>query len=81
MEDKSVTIMRIPLGDVRYKGISRNELAGIVKEIERRLEKVSKRRETVDTFKILMHALLDSAVEEYRRNIKERGLNYPSDDQ
>lgn len=70
MEEKepiSVTVRRIELSDVWFEGLGPLEVQSLALELEQRLEKISKEKNTFDTFKLLLHAALYYAAQAYTR--------------
>ena len=70
MEEKepvSVTIRRIELDDVVFDSVGPLEIRAIAQDIELRIEKIAKDKNTFDTFKLLAHAALYYAVQSYTK--------------
>lgn len=66
-EPVSVTVRRIELDDVWFEGLGPLEVKAIAREVELRLEKISKEKNTFDTFKLLLHTALYYAVQSYTK--------------
>jgi len=64
-EPVSVTVRRIELDDVWFEGVGPLEVKAIAREVELRMEKMSKEKNTFDTFKLLLHAALYYAAQSY----------------
>jgi hypothetical protein len=66
-EPLTVSIRRIELEDVWFEGFGPLEVKAIARDVELRLEKISKEKNTVDSFKLLAHAALYYAVQAYAK--------------
>jgi hypothetical protein len=64
-EPVSVTVRRIELEEVWFEGLGPLEVKALAGEVELRLEKISKEKNTFDTFKLLGHAALFYAAQAY----------------
>lgn len=70
MSDKegiSITIRRIELEDVWFEGLGPLDVKLLGHEVERRIEKISKDRNTVDTLKVLLHTALYYAAQAHMK--------------
>ncbi|MDR1684289.1 MAG: hypothetical protein LBR90_02355 [Elusimicrobiota bacterium] len=63
----SVNIRRIELDDVWFDGVGPLEVKALARDVELRMEKISKDKNIADTFKILAHAALHYAVLAYSK--------------
>lgn len=66
-EPIAVTVRRIEVDDVWFDGLGPLEVKAIAREVELRLEKISKEKNTADTFKLLLHTALYYAVQAYTK--------------
>jgi len=66
-EPVSVVVRRIELDDVWFEGVGPLEVKAIAREVELRMEKMSKEKNTFDTFKLLLHAALYYAAQTYTK--------------
>jgi hypothetical protein len=66
-EPVSVSIRRIELDDVWFEGLGPLEVKAVARDVELRLDKISKEKNTVDSFKLLAHAVLYYAVQSYAK--------------
>lgn len=66
-EPVSVTVRRIELDDVWFEGLGPLEVKALAREVELRMEKMSKEKNTFDTFKLLLHAALYYAAQAYAK--------------
>lgn len=66
-EPVTVSIRRIELEDVVFENVGPLEIRAIAQDIELRIEKIAKDRNTADTFKLLAHTALYYAVQSYTK--------------
>lgn len=66
-EPVNVTIRRIELEDVSFDNVGPLEIRAIAQDIELRIDKIAKEKNTFDTFKLLAHAALYYAVQSYTK--------------
>ena len=78
-EPISVTIRRIELDDIWFEGIGPLEAKSLALDVERRMDKISKERNTVDTIKVLLHTALYYAAQVYTKT-NTAGAKNKSDD-
>jgi hypothetical protein len=64
-EPVSITVRRIEIDDVWFDGIGPLEVKAIARDVEMRIEKLSREKNTFDTFKLLLHAAMYYAAQAY----------------
>lgn len=78
-EPISVTIRRIELDDIWFDGVGPLEAKALAREVELRMDKISKEKNTVDTIKVLLHTALYYAAQTYTKT-NTAGAKTKSDD-
>ena len=80
-EPVSVNIRRIELDDIWFDGVGPLEAKALAREVELRMEKISKEKNTVDTIKVLLHTALYYAAQVYTKTNTAGAKNKNDDKQ
>lgn len=67
-ETVNITIKRIELRNVSLEGLGPLDVAALAKEIEKKMEEISKERNMHDTYKLALYAALFYAGKVYSKN-------------
>lgn len=67
-EPVTVTIKRIELRDVVLEGLSPLDITALAKEVENKMEEISDKKNTVDSFKLALYAALFYAAKAYSKD-------------
>ena len=74
-EPVTVTVKRIELDNVTLEGLGPLDVNALAREIENKMDQISKEKHTMDTFKVLLHTALFYAAKAYTKSNNEEQKN------